>query len=105
MLGPYLVNFARVMGLEDAVASHLHLHRRERRDGFTAMQMLWVLAEAILYGIDRVDNISVLGTDALPPFLHGLDRIPTAQAARLSVDRQAISSSASRRRSQKGNRR
>jgi hypothetical protein len=79
---PLFVNFARVVGLEDSLEKRLHLRRRERSDGFTAEQMLWVLAEAILYGIDRVDNISVLGTDALVPKLHDLDRIPTAQAAR-----------------------
>ena len=79
---PLFVNFAKLIGLEDSLVTHLHLRRRERRDGFTATQMLWTLTDAVLYGIDRVDNISLLGTDALPPLLHGLDRIPTAQAAR-----------------------
>ena len=65
-----------------------------------------------MYGIDRVDNISLLGTDALPPLLHDLDRIPTAQAARdflecftednvrelLAVNRDVISGVTTRRR-------
>jgi hypothetical protein len=60
----------------------------------------------------RVDNISVLGTDALVPKLHDLDRIPTAQAARdflecfteenvwelLAVNRDVISNETTRRR-------
>jgi len=109
---PLFVNFAKLMGLEESLDKRLHLRRRERSDGFTATQMLWVLAEAILYGIDRVDNISVLGTDALLPKLHGLDRIPTAQAARdflecfaeenvrelLAVNREVISNGTTRRR-------
>lgn len=109
---PLFVNFARVVGLEDSLEKRLHLCRRERSDGFTAEQMLWILAEAILYGIDRVDNISVLGTDALVPKLHDLERIPTAQAARdflecfteenvrelLAVNRDVISNATTRRR-------
>jgi hypothetical protein len=79
---PLFVNFCRAMGLDDAIARRLHLDRRERSDGFAASQHLWVLAEMILHDIDRVDNVSVLGTDALVPHLHGLDRLPTAQALR-----------------------
>lgn len=79
---PLFTNFAKVVGLDDAVAEHLHLARRERSDGFTTSQMLWMLTDAILYGIDRVDNIALLGTDALVKKLHGMGRVPTAQAAR-----------------------
>ena len=83
------------MGPDDAIERRLMLARRERPegpllrrcgpagpDGFTAAQHPWVLAEMVLHDIDRVDNVSVLGTDALAPHLHSLTRIPTAQALR-----------------------
>lgn len=79
---PLFVNFCRAMGLDDAIARRLHLDRRERSDGFATLQHLWILTEMILHDIDRVDNVSVLGIDALVPYLHGLDRLPTAQALR-----------------------
>ena len=41
---PLFVNFAKVVGLDDAVGKHLHLARRERSDGFTTRQMLWTVA-------------------------------------------------------------
>lgn len=109
---PLFTNFAKVVGLDDALGEHLHLARRERSDGFTTSQMLWMLTDAILYGIDRVDNIALLGTDALVEKLHGMSRIPTAQAVRdflggftgenvrelLAVNREVISKVTGRRR-------
>jgi hypothetical protein len=79
---PLFVNFCRAMGLDDAIARRLHLDRRERSDGFAASQHLWVLAETVLHDIDRGENVPVLGTDGPVPHLHGLDRLPTAQALR-----------------------
>lgn len=79
---PLFVDFTKLLGLEESLDRHLTLSRRERCDGFTNAQLLWILADAILFDVDRIENIRLLGTDPLLARVHGLPRVPDPETVR-----------------------
>jgi hypothetical protein len=79
---PLFVDFTKLLHLEESLERHLALSRRQRCDGFTTAQLLWILADAILFDVDRIENVRLLGADPLLARLHGLSRIPDPETVR-----------------------
>jgi hypothetical protein len=76
----YFDNFLKILALDKLFADHLHIARRQRLYAHT--DYLKLLSDAVLYDIDRIENIGLLANDSLLKKLRGLSNIPDAETLR-----------------------
>jgi hypothetical protein len=76
----YFDNFLKILALDKLLSEQLHIDRRERL--YAHADYLKLLSDAVLYDIDRIENIGLLADDSLLLKLRNLASIPDAETLR-----------------------
>ena len=76
----YFDNFLKILALDQLFADHLHIDRRQRL--YPHADYLKLLSDAVMYDIDRIENIGLLANDSLLKKLRALEGIPDPETLR-----------------------